>query len=338
MNGRPIRSGRGHPVVPDAITPTIDAPDAGYCLGCGYRLTGLTQPRCPECGRRFDPARRRSYASSPHAWRVRRWGARVALSAACLAALVGAALGWLYGGWKSEQNVISSLPTRYLVAEPIGRPAFRSLVPKRLERLLDRTRWIELGGVMEDGSCPEVTDDHLAALSKLSRLRTVSVSDGFLPGTRASPVTDKGLKHLGSLPRLEQLGLRVDMPKVTDQGFADLSRLVRLRKLSISEVRGVTDAGFAHLARLRGLSYLRVGVAPRVTDEGVAHLAALPGLEKLILRRTRATDACLKDLGTIKTLRDLEFNSPSVTGAGLGRLRAERPDLNVARLRPKFPN
>jgi hypothetical protein len=26
------------------------------CLGCGYILDGLPEPRCPECGRPFDPA------------------------------------------------------------------------------------------------------------------------------------------------------------------------------------------------------------------------------------------------------------------------------------------
>jgi rubrerythrin len=27
------------------------------CDGCGYLLKGQETPRCPECGRRFDPAR-----------------------------------------------------------------------------------------------------------------------------------------------------------------------------------------------------------------------------------------------------------------------------------------
>ena len=31
----------------------IDRP--GYCVGCGYSLYGLPEPRCPECGRAFDP-------------------------------------------------------------------------------------------------------------------------------------------------------------------------------------------------------------------------------------------------------------------------------------------
>jgi hypothetical protein len=29
--------------------------DAGRCKGCGYSLRALTVPRCPECGRPFDP-------------------------------------------------------------------------------------------------------------------------------------------------------------------------------------------------------------------------------------------------------------------------------------------
>lgn len=26
-----------------------------HCADCGYSLRGLTEPRCPECGKRFDP-------------------------------------------------------------------------------------------------------------------------------------------------------------------------------------------------------------------------------------------------------------------------------------------
>lgn len=26
-----------------------------WCLGCGYELVGQEDPRCPECGREFDP-------------------------------------------------------------------------------------------------------------------------------------------------------------------------------------------------------------------------------------------------------------------------------------------
>ena len=36
-------------------SPTIDRPHLGLCLDCNYPLGGLPSPRCPECGRAFDP-------------------------------------------------------------------------------------------------------------------------------------------------------------------------------------------------------------------------------------------------------------------------------------------
>jgi hypothetical protein len=40
-------------------------PDVDHkrCLACGYILDGLPEPRCPECGRAFDPARPETYQS-----------------------------------------------------------------------------------------------------------------------------------------------------------------------------------------------------------------------------------------------------------------------------------
>jgi hypothetical protein len=37
------------------MPPTVDALDK-RCLTCGYILDHLPAPRCPECGREFDPA------------------------------------------------------------------------------------------------------------------------------------------------------------------------------------------------------------------------------------------------------------------------------------------
>ncbi len=45
-------------------TPTM------YCRKCGYVLDGLDEHRCPECGRPFDPGRRRTYRTRP---RMRWW-------------------------------------------------------------------------------------------------------------------------------------------------------------------------------------------------------------------------------------------------------------------------
>ena len=35
----------------------IPGPDPTRCLTCGYLLLNLTEPRCPECGTAFDPAK-----------------------------------------------------------------------------------------------------------------------------------------------------------------------------------------------------------------------------------------------------------------------------------------
>lgn len=43
------------------------------CLACGYSLRGLPEPKCPECGRSFDPADASSYDTRPPGWRWRRW-------------------------------------------------------------------------------------------------------------------------------------------------------------------------------------------------------------------------------------------------------------------------
>ena len=44
--------------------------DDVLCPACGYMLRGLTEYRCPECGRPFDPAK---LAPDPIPWTQRRW-------------------------------------------------------------------------------------------------------------------------------------------------------------------------------------------------------------------------------------------------------------------------
>ena len=49
-------------------TPRVDF--HGFCLRCFYDLRGLPEPRCPECGRRFDPADPRTFSATPSPERV----------------------------------------------------------------------------------------------------------------------------------------------------------------------------------------------------------------------------------------------------------------------------
>lgn len=45
-------------------------PDDARCLSCGYSLFGLPEPRCPECGREFDPLNPVTFIP-PDPWWVR---------------------------------------------------------------------------------------------------------------------------------------------------------------------------------------------------------------------------------------------------------------------------
>jgi hypothetical protein len=50
-------------IVPVSVLACLRPParpaEEGKCVQCGYLLHGLPEPRCPECGTRFDPAKLR---------------------------------------------------------------------------------------------------------------------------------------------------------------------------------------------------------------------------------------------------------------------------------------
>lgn len=56
------------------------------CLDCGYILDGLPEPRCPECGRAFDPGDAATYVVKPQCgvpYLIAALGAVCGLVAAC---------------------------------------------------------------------------------------------------------------------------------------------------------------------------------------------------------------------------------------------------------------
>lgn len=69
------------------------------CLGCGYRLVGLTAPVCPECGRVFSPNDPSTFSRRPpFVWYLYWWpGALLAVSAGLVWSVVfyvNQSLGW----------------------------------------------------------------------------------------------------------------------------------------------------------------------------------------------------------------------------------------------------
>ena len=66
-----------------------DAMITAHCLGCDYSLRGLIDPRCPECGRPFDPADPDSFRTPGFLPRLRR---RLKLPSASVGVWIGIAL------------------------------------------------------------------------------------------------------------------------------------------------------------------------------------------------------------------------------------------------------
>lgn len=56
------------------------AQPAMYCRQCGYALVGLSEPRCPECGTRFDPHDPETFLLRRPGWSSKiGWGGRPSL-------------------------------------------------------------------------------------------------------------------------------------------------------------------------------------------------------------------------------------------------------------------
>lgn len=63
----------------------LPASDHRYCRGCRYILDGLASPRCPECGRRFDPGDPKTFLTTPRRVAVTPATLRILLlAAACI--------------------------------------------------------------------------------------------------------------------------------------------------------------------------------------------------------------------------------------------------------------
>ncbi len=86
-----------------------------FCKRCRYELSGLSSPVCPECGRPFDLARRRTFTRHP---RLRAWRRRAAVA---LLAVLGAVAAYV-GSYYCVVDVDQSSPQLVFVASS-GWPA-----------------------------------------------------------------------------------------------------------------------------------------------------------------------------------------------------------------------
>ncbi len=180
-----------------------------------------------------------------------------------------------------------------------------------------------------------VTDSSMADLIGLE-LAKLDVSD--------TAISDTGLVHICSLPRLRLLNLKHTkvttlrgMSRMTELEHLDLSdtavnndsvaRLpVSLRSLDLL-LTEVTDKGLAHIANLRLLRTLHCGFS-NISDEGLKHLTNLP-LRSLSLIHCTVTEAAAERLVQITTLKALTISDSHVTQEVLKVLRKKLPGCSI---------
>jgi Leucine-rich repeat (LRR) protein len=157
---------------------------------------------------------------------------------------------------------------------------------------------------------PNTVDDAgLAQIKDLPQLHDLDVAgDG---------VTEVGLAHIASMPRISSIGLRYtsirdlgtltplmsrllacgfDGSPIADDGVWPLAGASALKGLSLRQTK-LTDVGLKHLAGLNGLTYFDLS-ATRVSDAGIKELAGLSGLQILDLRGTAVSEAGAASLQT----------------------------------------
>ncbi|HVA46965.1 MAG TPA: hypothetical protein VNH11_11410 [Pirellulales bacterium] len=164
----------------------------------------------------------------------------------------------------------------------------------------------------------EITDEGLRRLAGASRLRVLRLREAKVAGV--------AFRHLASLTRLEELSLY--QTDFNDDGARCLAALPSIRILDLTATK-ITSSALADISTMSQLSSLSLW-ATAVDDDSLRHLARLPCLSGLSLRETRITDAGLVHLAALPSLEVVDLaGAKSITAAGIARLQALRPNLNI---------
>jgi hypothetical protein len=209
---------------------------------------------------------------------------------------------------------------------------------------------------------------HLKYLAELPALRDVFVrfDDGRIFQRRAKPIADltkleslsfrremsggaidvEKLCQLFESMQLKFLGLQDNSARIGPQVVAAIKRQSRLESLCL-RVDSCVDDVFSLVHDLPSLKFLDIRVDqsssehwPTITDAGVAMLNSKMGkvrLEQLDLRGNALTDAAIRDISCLKSLRRLTLISNQFTDAGVAEL-AKLPHLAELTLSGKITN
>lgn len=206
---------------------------------------------------------------------------------------------------------------------------------------------------------------NLSKLSKLPKLRVLSVSQGFgdaqleqlgpCPELRVfylggSQVTNSGLKALRQFPRLEELvfspqigdegvrhlttlplsSLMLNMSQVTDEGLKSVGQIRGVKSLGLFGTN-ITGSGLKELRELRGLSTLNLNRS-KIRDEHCSAFRELTSLTSLDLRDTMISDSGVKELVELRQLTTLTLANTKITDAALPAIASLQKlyNLNLA--------
>jgi internalin A len=170
---------------------------------------------------------------------------------------------------------------------------------------------------------PAANDKDLATFAKVTTLTNVFVG--------STNVTDAGLKHIATLPRLKSLA--IVSADISSESLKCLKDKTMLESLDLRECMRIDDDGLKHLKGLTNLKALKLKcTAPG--DKGLMHLSALSDLKVLLYEQTQVTN---EGLATLKCFSNLEefslLENYTVTDEGLKHLL---PLKNLRRLSLRY--
>ncbi len=145
--------------------------------------------------------------------------------------------------------------------------------------------------------------------------------------------------NIGSLPALKQVdavnqGMQIPMSDAGLQGLSNSLTLEEIRLIAPS-MPNVTNAGMVHLSRMTKLKTLSLGRADAVTIVGLEQLVSLKQLINLDLSGANLTDAdiprIITALSQMPSLQVFIIRYSLITEAGAAQIRTARTPLVVIR-------
>lgn len=179
----------------------------------------------------------------------------------------------------------------------------------------------------------DAKDDWMPGLAALPRLRflgiqdTTASDDGWVVlaqsttieriwGRRCHGLSDRGFRGLSRMPRLRALS--VSCLNVSDEAVAALPDFPALRELMPMDI---PDAGYRHIGRCTNLDSLILMYCRDTTDAATEHITGLANLTYYFNSYTTITDRTPQLLATMDSLERITFDTcHGLTDAGVAAL------------------